>query len=198
MYREFNVGLLSHKAARWLPVMTLLVFSFAAYGQITGGLRGTISDASGAAVPKAKVTLTNIETNLSRTQTANDSGEFAFELLTVGDYEVKAEASGFATATTRAQVRTGEEASVLFRLEVGQVTQSVEVSTAAALVNTENAQLQTSVTGQSIQEIPVGRNPNIFALTAPGVAPPFCLTILSSARVASTPTADAGAGTISP
>jgi hypothetical protein len=153
------------------PFFALLAYTSGLHGQITGGLRGTVSDATGAVVPKAKMTLTNLETNQVRTQTANDSGEFAFELLLAGDYEVKAEAQGFAAAVSRAQVRTGEETSVAFRLDVGQVTQSVEVSTAAALVDTENAQLQTSVTGQAIQEIPVNRNPNIFALTAPGVAP---------------------------
>jgi hypothetical protein len=171
MYRKFSVGLALRKAVQLAPVVVLLASASGLHGQITGGLRGTVSDATGAVVPKAKLTLTSLETNQVRTQTANDSGEFAFELLLVGDYEVKAEAQGFATATSRAQVRTGEETSVAFRLEVGQVTQSVEVSTAAALVDTENAQLQTSVTGQSIQEIPVGRNPNFFVLAAPGIAP---------------------------
>jgi hypothetical protein len=139
--------------------------------QITGGLRGTVTDPSGGAVPKAKMTLTSLETNQVRTQTAADNGEFAFELLPVGDYEVKTEAPGFSTQTTRAQVRAGEETALVFKLQVGQVTQTVEITAAAAAIDTENAQLQTSVTGQSIQEIPVNRNPNIFALTAPGVAP---------------------------
>jgi len=84
---------------------------------------------------------------------------------------VKVEASGFSAAAAQAQVRTGEEAFVAFKLTVGQVTQSVEVSTAVAQVDTENAQLQTSVTGQAVQEIPVNRNPNLFVLSVPGVAP---------------------------
>ena len=143
----------------------------AAFGQITGGLRGTVSDPTGAAVAKSTVTLTNLETKQVRTQAVNDRGEFTFELLTVGDYVVKAEAAGFSASETHAQVRTGEEAFVAFKLEVGQVSQTVEVSSAVAQIDTENAQIQTSVTGQAIQEIPVGRNPNLFALTAPGVAP---------------------------
>jgi hypothetical protein len=60
MNRGFNVRLPFQKAARWLPLAALLAFSSVVYGQITGGLRGTISDASGAAVAKAKVTLTNV------------------------------------------------------------------------------------------------------------------------------------------
>jgi hypothetical protein len=147
------------------------ITAIAAFGQITGGLRGTVSDPTGAAVPKATVTLTNHGTKQLRTQSVNDSGEFSFELLGIGDYEVKAEAAGFAASVTQAQVRTGESAFVAFHLEVGQVSQTVEVSGAVAQVNTENAQLQTSVIGQAVQEIPVNRNPNLFVLTAPGVAP---------------------------
>jgi hypothetical protein len=143
----------------------------AAFGQITGGVRGTVSDATAAAMPKSIVTLTNLETKNVRTQEANERGEFTFELLTVGDYEVKASATGFAASVTHAQVRTGEEVFVAFRLEIGRVSETVQVSSAVAQIDTENAQLQTSVTGQAIQEIPVGRNPNLFALTAPGVAP---------------------------
>ena len=146
-------------------------FTAAAFGQITGGLRGTVSDSTGGAVPKATVTLTNLETKAVRTQSVNDRGEFAFELLTVGNYQVKAESPGFAGSVTQAQVRTGEVASVAFRLEVGTVSETVQVSDAVAQIDTENAQLQTSVIGQSVQEIPVDRNPNRFALTAPGVAP---------------------------
>src|SRR5438552_70852 len=87
----------------------------AAFGQITGGLRGTVSDASGAAVPTSKVTLTNAETRSVRTQAVNERGEFTFELLTVGDYTVKAESPGFAGSETHAQVRTGEESFVTLR-----------------------------------------------------------------------------------
>jgi outer membrane receptor protein involved in Fe transport len=116
------------------------------------------------------VTITNVETKLTRSQQVNANGEFTFELLPFGTYEVKAESAGFATSITQAEVRTGEYAFVPFRLTVGQVSQTVEVTEAVSLVDTENAQLQTSVTGQSIQEIPVGRDPNQFALTAPGVA----------------------------
>lgn len=143
----------------------------ASFGQITGGLRGTVSDPSGAAVPRATMTLTNLGTRQVRSQSVNQNGEFTFELLTIGDYEVKAEAPGFAASVTQAQVRAGEESFVAFHLEVGQVSQTVEVSSAVAQVDTENAQLQTSVTGQAIQEIPVGRTLNFFALTAPGVVP---------------------------
>jgi outer membrane receptor protein involved in Fe transport len=139
--------------------------------QITGGLRGSVSDPSGAAVQKATVTLTSAETDQTRKQETNSSGEFSFDLLTIGHYSVKAESSGFSASETEAEVKTGEISSVAFKLQLGSVSQVIEVTTAVAQIDTENAQLQTSITGQAVQEIPVGRNPNLFALSAPGVTP---------------------------
>jgi outer membrane receptor protein involved in Fe transport len=156
---SFKVGLL------------LLAIAMMSFAQITGELRGTVLDPSGAAVPSAKVTLRSLETGETRTQTADDNGRFGFNLLRIGAYEVRAEKEGFRTTVGRGEVLTGEIASVRLSLEVGQVTETVQVTDAAALLDTENAQLQTSVAGEAIQEIPVGRNPNLFALTAPGVAP---------------------------
>ncbi|MBV9508256.1 MAG: TonB-dependent receptor [Acidobacteriia bacterium] len=169
--RFWRVTQLSRRTAFLSAAFILLFFSSALYAQITGGIRGVVSDPSGAALSKAKVTLTSSETNQVRSQTANDSGEFTFELLPAGDYQVRAEASGFAAAVTQARVNTGEETSVAFRMEVGQISQSVEITSAVALVDTENAQLQTSVTGQAVQQIPLNRDPNLLAATAPGVAP---------------------------
>jgi outer membrane receptor protein involved in Fe transport len=138
--------------------------------QITGDLRGSVYDATGAVVPTAKVTLRSLETGEERTVSVTD-GNFNFALLKMGAYEVRAEAAGFRVSSTMAEVKTGEIASVRFSLEVGQITEVVNVTDAVSLLNTENAQIQTSITGQTIQEIPVGRNPNNFATIAPGIAP---------------------------
>lgn len=158
----------------WLPrgaFALSLFFSIAAYAQITGDLRGLVLDSSGAAVPAAKVVLRSVETGESRTQNSDGSGIFAFSLLRVGGYEIRVEKSGFRTSIARSEVLTGEIASVRVSLEVGQISDVIQVTEAAAVLDTENAQIQTSVTGQVIQELPVSRNPNLFALMAPGVAP---------------------------
>ncbi len=156
-------------------VSALAVLSFFSclvlHAQITGELRGTVSDPTGAAIPKATVTLTNLETKQTRTQTASSDGGFSFNLLGIGSYEVEAVAPGFSSEKAQAEVRTGETSSVAFKLKVGQVTEALQVSDAVAQVDTENSQLQTSFTGQAIQEIPVGRNANLFVLGVPGVAP---------------------------
>lgn len=151
--------------------LTALLLTVPMFAQITGELRGTILDPSGAAVPGAKITLRSTETGESRMQATDTEGRFGFTLLRIGSYEVKAEKDGFRAALGAATVLTGEIASVRLSLEVGQVTETVQVSDSAALLDTENAQLQRSFSGQSIQEIPVGRNPNLFALAIPGVAP---------------------------
>ncbi len=139
--------------------------------QITGSIRGTVSDSSGAAIGRAKVTLTNLETHAVRSQDVTGQGEFNFDLLTIGTYSVKAEAPGFAASEAQAMVRTGEPTGVAFKLEVGTVNQVIEVNSAVAQLDTETSQLQTSITGQAIQEVPVNRNPNNFVLGVPGVAP---------------------------
>lgn len=154
--------------ASWIGAFLVAV---SAHAQITGDLRGTIADPTGAAVGQAKITLKSLETGETRNTELNAEGVFSFPLLRIGRYEIRAEAPGFRNAGTTAEVKAGEIAYVRFDLEVGQVTESVMVTDAATRLDTENAQLQTSVSGRRIQEIPVGRNPNLFALTAPGVAP---------------------------
>jgi hypothetical protein len=139
--------------------------------QITGELRGSVVDASGAALTSAKVTLKNNETGQTRNQTVNGGGEFVFNLLQIGSYEVRADASGFTSSVVNASVKTGETASVVMTLLVGGVSQTVDVAGAVQQLDTENAQIQNAITGRTIQEIPVSRNPNGFALLSPGVAP---------------------------
>lgn len=139
--------------------------------QITGDLRGVVLDSSGAAIPAAKITLNNLETGETRSSGVTAEGGFSFALLRIGRYEVRSEAPGFRISSAQADVRAGEVTSVRFVLEVGQVSETVTVTDAVSQLDTENAQIQTAVTGETIQELPVARNPNLFALTAPGVAP---------------------------
>ena len=141
------------------------------HAQITGEMRGIVVDASGGAIPAARISLKSVETGQIREQAVNAQGEFAFNLLQVGTYEVTAAAAGFVKTVTTAPVRTGETATVTLKMEVGQVSSTVEVSGAVQQLDTENSQIQNSVSGQAVQEIPVARDPNAFALLSPGVAP---------------------------
>jgi len=143
----------------------------ALHGQITGALRGTVEDTSGGVVRNASVTLTSLGTRASRACATGGSGEFVFELLSVGRYQVRADAPGFAPGTAEVDVRAGETIALTLRLRVGPFEQTVQVTDAVSHLDTENAQLQTSYSGHAIQEIPVGRNATAFAITAPGVVP---------------------------
>ena len=155
-------------------IQTLTLFActaLAAYGQITGEIRGLVLDGTGAAMATAKVAVTSVATGDSRQLETDAEGRFAAALLTVGEYSVRVEKAGFRTVTTRAQVETGAIASVRFAMEIGQVSESVTVSGAVTKLDAENAQIQGAIVGEKLQELPVNRNPNIFALTMPGIAP---------------------------
>jgi hypothetical protein len=151
--------------------MLVCLLSVVASAQITGEIRGAVLDGSGAAITAAKVTAKSLETGFTRTQNTTVDGLFNFPLMPIGSYEVRAEANGFRASTTQALVKTGEIASLQFRMEVGAVTETVTVTDVVSQLDTENSQIQTSIQGAKIQDLPVLRDPNLFALTAPGVAP---------------------------
>jgi hypothetical protein len=148
-----------------------LLLAASASAQITGTVQGTIADSSGASVPKAKLTLTHKETGESRAQSADEEGRFAFHQLNIGAYELRTEAAGFRQALTEVNVRSGEIATVLLNLEIGQVTESITVTDAVSPLDAANSQIQVSVEGSALRELPVARNPVLFALTAPGTVP---------------------------
>jgi carboxypeptidase family protein len=151
--------------------VTTIVFAAMMTAQITGDLKGTVLDSSNAAVPNAKMTLVSVETGETRHTSADAEGRFAFGLLKIGSYDIKTEVQGFRPANTRVNVRAGEISSLRFVLEVGQVTETLQVTDAATAVDVENAQIQVSIEGPKIQDLPVARNPNLFALTSAGVTP---------------------------
>ncbi len=153
-----------------LLAFTAFLTSGVVSAQITGDLRGTVLDSSGGAVTSSKVTLVNLETGESRTANVSSDGGFNFALLRIAAMRC-APKLRLPCLLGPGEVKTGEVTSVRFVLEVGSITETVTVSDAVQQLDTENAQIQTSVVGQTIQELPVARNPNLFALTAPGVAP---------------------------
>src|SRR6476661_8266342 len=125
-----------------LPVL-LMIFLLSAtcvWGQLgTSTIRGTITDPSGAAVPGATVTITNLQTNLSMTLTTGHAGTYSFETIPPGDYKVEMEAQGFKRGVVRGvQALVGSIAEVSQSLKVVAVQETVvvEVSAATGQVNT--------------------------------------------------------------
>src|ERR1700677_3239198 len=134
---------------------------------------GTITDNSGAVVAGAAVTLTNIDTGDRRTATTNASGDYQFVNLPPGNYKVDVSATGFKHFTrTNVLVLVQGSTRVDATLELGDVNQTVEVSSQAPLLETQQATVGQAVAGRAVTELPLnGRDVyNLLAL-APGVVP---------------------------
>jgi outer membrane receptor protein involved in Fe transport len=152
--------------------LVLLLLAFAAAAQTTTTLLGTVTDKTGAVVPGAQVVATNTGTNLTRTVKTSDQGEYRMEFMPIGDYSVEVTAGGF-----RKSVQTGVTLQINIptrvdaRLDVGQISESVEVTAAAASVNTDNAQIGRTVETAEITSLPiVGRNVYTLLSLTPGVS----------------------------
>ena len=130
--------------------------AFAAFAQTGGLINGETRDPSGALIPNASVTVTNMETGVARSTITNTSGIYSFPDLTPGVYEVKVMVPGFDTVVeTNIPLQVQQTARVDFTLTVGQSTQTVEVAANAALLSTENATIGTVIEQQRIIDLPL-------------------------------------------
>src|SRR5215813_10702779 len=107
----------------------VLLLPFAALGQTTGAVSGTVGDVSGAAIAGARVTLTSLETGKQRTTITDAAGGFSFQLLPPSNYRVVASISGFKTATLdRLAVNITQTTAVELVLEPGPVSEKVTIT----------------------------------------------------------------------
>jgi outer membrane receptor protein involved in Fe transport len=163
---------LLHPKRSWLyPTLAAVLLALPLSAQITGSVRGTVVDPADAIVTTGTATLRSIETGTQRTPQPLSSSGFSFELLTIGRYEVRIEAPGFRSEVAQIDVKAGEIGTLRMKMQLGASAETITVTDAASLLDTESAQMSISISGPQIQDIPVGRNANLFALTAPGVAP---------------------------
>src|SRR3954454_21053656 len=151
----------------------LLAFGSTSVAQ-TGStsLRGTVSDASGAAVAHATVTLTSSDRGFQRTVTSSETGSYEFLQLQPGTYELTAESSGFSRYQQKqVQLLVDTPSTINVKLAVGASTQTVEVSAEAASINTTDASLGNAFNEIQVKSVPLeGRNvPDLLSLQA-GVA----------------------------
>lgn len=138
-------------------------------GQTLGEITGRISDPSGAGVPDAALTLTSTTTNAVRQTKTTTDGDYTFPLVPPGIYRVKAEHPGFKVVTNNnVEVQVQQTVRLDLALQVGEVSQSVEISAAANMLQAENATLGSVVSNASIVELPLnGREYlNLVALNA--------------------------------
>jgi len=117
---------------------------------------GTVTDSSGAAIPGAKVTARNVATNVGASTETTSSGDFAIPALPVGTYEVRIEKQGF-KAAVRSEVilNSGASVSVNATLEVGAVSESVQVAATLELLQTSTAKVTTAVSNKLVDELPL-------------------------------------------
>src|SRR6516162_11778664 len=170
--------MVSLKARRALAVLGLtLCFAIPGFSQtqVLGTISGTVSDKSGAVIPDSTVTATNKGTSQLTTATTNDAGYFIFTNLPAGTYDVAAEKAGFQRC-----VRTGVildpagRVDVNCSMDVGQETQTVEVTAQSLVVQTEEAKVSRVLNNTQITEIPTnGRNFASLLGIQPGVIQGF-------------------------
>jgi hypothetical protein len=162
----------------WVFLATIMAMP--SLGQTFGEITGVVTDSTGAVVTGATITINNPQTNFTRTTTTNSAGNYNFPALLPGVYSVRAVMNGFQT-----EIRGGVElqvqqvARIDFHLQVGAVSETIEVSGGAPLLTTENATVGTVIENRRIVELPLnGRNfiqlvalsPNVNANFASGGA----------------------------
>src|SRR5687767_6964303 len=139
-----------------LLVLTILsVGASGAYGQITGDIQVRVADPTGAVIPNAKVTIRNKDTGTDRTTVTSPDGVARITQLGIGTYEVRVEASGFATFSTDATVNSGAVTTIPANLEISTATQTVTVEEGASLLSTVSSQLQTTADATKITSLPI-------------------------------------------
>ena len=144
-----------------------------AHGQVslsTGGISGIVTDPQGAAVPGAKITVSNKELGTNQALESSSAGYFTIGALSPGNYTVRVEAPNFKSYQTTVAVQVGQMATANARLELGTPSTLVEVTTTGLTVNSEQATVQDVLTAQDIEQLPVnGRNFLDLATLEPGV-----------------------------
>ncbi len=141
-----------------LCLFSLLMAAPAAAQFETSDVLGTVRDASSSAVAKASVTLLNQETGASSKATTDEGGNYTFPNVKVGKYTVSVEATGFSkSVATDVQVDVNARQRVDFTMQVGQITDSVQVTAAAATLETDSSEKGQVINRQQIVELPLER-----------------------------------------
>jgi hypothetical protein len=152
--------------------MLCLLMSGSVFAQTFGDISGEVRDPSGAVIGGVSVTLTNVGTNATRTTETNDQGIYTFPALQPGAYTLKAEKPGFKSFTrTGVTVEVQLSARINIEMQVGAVSESIEVSAQATLLQSENATVGTVIDNKRILELPLaGRNAFNLVALAPNVS----------------------------
>ena len=157
-----------------LALLSLLPTSQAFAQADQGTITGTVTDASEAVVPNAQVTLTSIDTGLVLKTTADGNGVYTFSPIKIGNYSVSASATGFSTTTQQnVHLDVQQRLAINLQLKLGSATETVEVTTAPPLMQTEDGSSGQVIDTKTINNTPLnGRNWVFIAQLSAGVSPP--------------------------
>jgi len=186
------VGSLLATRKRSLWCLAILVFLFSGYALAQDAtIVGTVTDPSGAAIPNASVTITNVDTGRVQQMKTNTDGQYLAPELHIGNYTVRAEASGFKAAERKdLKLQLGDRTRIDFQMQMGTAQETISVEAAAVAVQSENGEVSSMITGQQVTQLATnGRTMYTLALLTPGASsgqPDFQI-----------PTPVAGNGTIS-
>src|SRR5438552_351299 len=144
-----------------LPPLVFLASTLAmrfpalAQGETTSAIVGSVTDPTGAAIPGATVTVTNVENGLTRSVKTDGAGRFSFPQLKPGTYSVKAEAAGFeAQQNNTVSAGLGQKQTVDFKLHIASASESMLVQDQAPLINPENPNKTTTLNDRPIENLP--------------------------------------------
>src|ERR1022692_3503748 len=159
----------------FLLVTIVAVMATGAMAQSTATVQGVVTDASGAVVPNAEVTIRNQGTGATRAEHTDSAGIYVAASLEVGTYSVQAKAAGFQTINaTGIELNVGQTVTQDFRLKVSSTSEVVEVAGSLPVMDSNNVQVGSVVNQQTVQEIPLnGRHfVDLALLTVGTVTPP--------------------------
>ncbi|MDE3181545.1 MAG: carboxypeptidase regulatory-like domain-containing protein [Acidobacteriota bacterium] len=155
----------------FVVIIAALTLSLSAFGQATTSLRGTVFDPTGASIPGAKVTLINSGTNLSRETTTGTNGQYYFPAVMPGTYKLTVQAQGFSTySESGLPLLVNLPATENVHMQVGAVSQTVQVTSKAPLLNTTDASLGKTMGSLAINQLPLrAENMPLLLSFQPGV-----------------------------
>src|SRR6266508_3007306 len=161
--------------------------SFAQASSSTAELRGQVADANGAAIPNAKLTLTDLVKGSSRVAASDSEGNYAFLGLLPSSYDLKVEAQGFGATTTRLELTVGKHANIPIKLTAGKIEIQVDVVGGGEVLETSRTEQASTVDSKQITSLPINRRSFLdYALLTPGVTSSENITDATDYRVAQT------------
>jgi hypothetical protein len=160
-----------HRQLVLLFSIAILCAPLRSFGQTTATITGIVTDASGAVIPGVGITITNIETDQTRSATTNETGRYYAPALNPGNYKVSASLPGFEVVVRSGITLTvGNESVINFTLKPGQVSETVDVTGEAPLVQTTNSTVSELVSDLKIRALPLnGRSYDQLIYMQPGI-----------------------------